>query len=188
VKKRMVVAVVLAVLMAASAYAQTTNFLELVKTGTPHDVRAAVEKGADLNARDIAYGSTPLIDAAAYNSNPEVVTILLRAGADMEARDSAYGCTALMWAAIFNRNPDVVTTLLKAGADINARSTSEGMTALLWTARQGADPAGMIMVLLKAGADAKVKDKVGKIAFDYARLSYELQGTDALKQLEEASK
>jgi hypothetical protein len=46
----------------------------------------------------------------------------------------------------------------------------------------------MITVLLKAGADAKVKDKFGKIAFDYAQIRYELKGTDALKQLEEASK
>jgi len=34
VRNRIIVAVVLAVLLAASTYAQTTNFFELVKTGT----------------------------------------------------------------------------------------------------------------------------------------------------------
>jgi hypothetical protein len=48
-KKRIVV-VVLAVLIAASAYGQTTGLFELVKTGTPQDVQAAISKGADVNA------------------------------------------------------------------------------------------------------------------------------------------
>jgi ankyrin repeat protein len=66
VKKRIVFAVVLSVLLAASAYAQTTDFFELVKTGTPQDVRAAVSKGVDLTARDTD-GGTPLMVAAADN-------------------------------------------------------------------------------------------------------------------------
>jgi predicted oxidoreductase len=44
----MVVAVVLAVLLAASAYAQTTDFFELVSSGTPQTVQAAIDKGANV--------------------------------------------------------------------------------------------------------------------------------------------
>ena len=52
-KKRIVVAVVLAVLLAASAaYAQTKDFFELVKTGTPQDVQKAISNGADVNTRE----------------------------------------------------------------------------------------------------------------------------------------
>jgi hypothetical protein len=50
VKKRIVVVAVLTVLVAASVYAQSwyngTDFLELVKTGTPQDIQAAINQGA----------------------------------------------------------------------------------------------------------------------------------------------
>ena len=46
----------------------------------------------------------------------------------------------------------------------------------------------IIIVLLKAGADAKVKDNKGKTAFEYAQNNAKLKGTDAYRQLEEASK
>jgi len=154
-EKRFVLAV-LAVLLAASAYSQTTDELikndyKLVQNGTPQDVQAAISNGADIEARGNE-GLTPLIWAAGSNKNPEVIATLLKAGADIEARDSYYGRTALMFAVIFNDIPEVITTLLAAGAD------------------------------------AKVKDSTGKTAFDYAQDNWKLKGTDALKQLEEASK
>lgn len=46
----------------------------------------------------------------------------------------------------------------------------------------------MITALLKAGADAKAKTNKGFTALDYAKANKSLEGTDALKQLEEASK
>ncbi len=150
-KKRIVVASVLAVLLTASAYSQTKGLFGVVITGTPHDVQAAIDKGADVNAQNSA-GETPLIAAAAFNKNPEVITTLLKAGADIEARDSVHGGTALLWAAAFSKNPEVVSTLLNAGAD------------------------------------AKAKDNVGYTAFYYAKRNIKLKGTDALRQLEDASK
>ena len=116
-RKRIVVAVVLTVLMAASAYAQTTDFFELVKAGTPKQIQAAIDQGSgDINARD-THGNTPL-----------------------------------MWAARDTYNPEVIT------------------------------------VLLKAGADAKAKNKAGETAFDKAKYNENLKGTEALRMLEEASK
>jgi hypothetical protein len=47
------------------------------------------------------------------------------------------------------------------------------------------------MMLLKAGADAKAKDSLGQMALDHAQNNAnhaQLAGTDALKQLEKASK
>ena len=46
----------------------------------------------------------------------------------------------------------------------------------------------VIIWLLKAGADAKAKNKKGYSALDYAKYNQNLRDTDALKQLEEASK
>jgi ankyrin repeat protein len=96
-------------------------------TGTAQDVQAAIDKGADVNAR--SDGLTPLILAAENNENPEAITALLKAGADIEARDLKYGGTVLMWAAYTNRNPEVIITLLKAGANAKAKDDN-GRTAL----------------------------------------------------------
>ena len=85
-KKRIVVAVVLAVFWAASAYAQATDFFELVKTGTPQSVEDAINNGASIKAQDVM-GRTPLLVAALDNPNPEVITTLLKAGSDVNAFD-----------------------------------------------------------------------------------------------------
>ena len=113
---------------AAPAYSQTKDFFELVKTGTPQDVQAAISKGADVNAKDTE-GYTPLMWAGASNPNAEVITTLLKAGADVNARDSFYDRTALMYAALFSQIPgDVITTLLSAGEDAKVKDNT-GKTA-----------------------------------------------------------
>jgi ankyrin repeat protein len=140
VNRRIIVAVVLALLLAASAYAQTISFDwdELGAHGTPKQVQAAIDNGADVNAADLRDGFTPLMCAAEWNRMPEVITVLLKAGANINAKDM-FGMTALIWAARDN-SPKVITILLKAGADAKAKNNEK------------------------------------------------LIGTDALKQLEEASK
>jgi ankyrin repeat protein len=186
VNKRLLVAAVLAVLLAASAYAQATDLTRAVLTGTPHDVQAAIDRGADVNAYHD--DMTPLLTPAAYNKNPQVISTLLRAEANIEARDlNPVGATPLLWAAYANQNPEVVTMLLKAGADIKAQDTVNGRTALIWAVHDNLNPE-IITTLLRAGADTKVKDKSGYTALDYAHNRSALKGTDALKQLEEASK
>ena len=184
-RKQIVITVVLAVFFAGLAHAQT-DFFKLVETGTPQSVQAAIDMGADVNAQDRNH-KTPLMYAAATSKNPEVITTLLKAGADIEARDlRPVGATSLLWAAYANPNPEVTRTLLKAGADIEARDLQMGRTALIWAVHDNSTE--VITVLLKAGADTKVKDKAGYTAFDYAQNREKLKGTDALKELEEASK
>lgn len=107
------------VLTLASAHAQNSNFFELVKTGTPQDIQAAIDKGADVNAPGMG-GMTPLMYAAQYNENSEVFDTLLIAGADVKAKATA-GATALILAARHNQNPEVITSLLNAGAEVRAK-------------------------------------------------------------------
>ena len=52
------------------------DFFDLVRTGTPQDVQVAISNGSDMNARN-SYDTTPLMFAARYNQNPEVITTLL---------------------------------------------------------------------------------------------------------------
>ncbi len=62
----------------------------------------------DVHARG-EYGETPLMFAAVYNQNPDVITALINAGADVNARDE-YGWTPLMEATSNNKNPEIITT------------------------------------------------------------------------------
>jgi ankyrin repeat protein len=101
-RKRIVVTAAFSVLVALSSVcAQTTVFFELAKTGTLQNIQAAINQGADINARD-KIGGTVLMYAAQCNTNPEVITVLLKAGADPKAHDKN-GQTSLMAAAFNNR-------------------------------------------------------------------------------------
>ena len=157
-KERVVATVALVFLFAlVSTYAQTTDFFELVKTGTPQSVQAAINQGADVNARD-RYGLTPLMFAAQYNQDSKVVATLLEAGANLNARNR-YGWVSLLYAAASNRNPEVVGVLLKAGAHINARDRY-GLTPLMFAASSN-QSAEVISTLLKAGAQVNAQDAAG---------------------------
>jgi uncharacterized protein len=181
---RIEAATVLAVLLAVSAHAQTTLSFLVAASGTPQEVQAAIDKHVDVNA--YIGTMTPLIIAARLNKDPEVITLLVNAGAKMEAKDLQYRGTALLWASHDNPDIEVAVTLLKAGADVKAIA-AYGRTVLMWAAVNNPNPE-MIPVLLKAGADPKAKDEMGKTALDFASTRTALKGTDALKQLEEASK
>jgi ankyrin repeat protein len=124
--KKLIVLVALIQTAAGSSYAQTRNFFELVQSGTPQTIQIALDKGADVNARD-KEGSTPLMMATMHNENTAVITTLLKAGADLNTRNK-YGTTALMVAAGRNQNPGVITILLKASANAKAKD-SERKTA-----------------------------------------------------------
>jgi len=141
--------------MSTSLFAQSTDFFELSKTGTPQAVQAAIDKGADLKARD-PKGLTTLMIAAGSNPDPAVIDVLLEAGADVQALESTFGQNALMLAAGTN-NPKVVAALLAAGAEPNAQDYT-GQTALELAAATNPDP-DMINTLVRAGADVRIRDK-----------------------------
>ena len=103
------------------------SLFDVVTTGTPEQVQAAIKAGARIDDRDNWFSDTPLMWAAFLNENPDVIMALLNAGAKLDDRDRV-GRTPLMWAAFLNKNPDVIATLLNAGADGTIKS-SEGKTA-----------------------------------------------------------
>jgi ankyrin repeat protein len=91
VKKRNAIAVVLICLVAlSSTHAQTTDFFELVQTGTPQTIQAAIDQGTDVSGSN-KNGWTALMVAAANNQNPEVIAALIKAGADVTACDTGVG-------------------------------------------------------------------------------------------------
>jgi len=145
------------------------NFVKLCADGTPQQIEAAIEEGADVNSKfgrfrkaqgermRLLEGATALTAAAAYNKNPEVISILLNAGADANAGDKN-GNIPLMWAAGNNSSPEAVSMLLEAGADVNAKNKG-GNTPLLF-AINNSNPE-VISLLLEAGAEVNVKNNDG---------------------------
>src|ERR671916_428692 len=69
---------------------------EAVRKGDVAAVTAALDKGADVNAK-FRYGATALFKAA-ERGHTEVAKVLLDRGANVKVKDTFYGATAMTWA------------------------------------------------------------------------------------------
>ncbi len=78
-----------------------------------------------------------------------------------------------------------IAAALKAGADVNAKKEGD-WTSLMLAAEHNTNPE-VISVLLRAGADVNARDNYGKTALDWAKDNESIKGTQALKELEEAT-
>jgi ankyrin repeat protein len=187
-------ALMLALACAGTASAQSP-LVDAVRTGHAAQVRALIDKRADVNATQ-QDGTTPLHWAVERDA-PEIVQMLIRAGANVKAVNR-YGATPL-WLASVNGNaktiamlleagadassanadgetalmvaartgkPDAVSTLLARGADPNAKEGWRGQTALMWAAAEG--HAAVIDVLVAHGADLKARSTAGFTALLFA--------------------
>lgn len=150
-------------------------FFELVKTGKPQDIQAAIRKGADAAAPD-SKGDTALMYAAEFNQDPAVINTLLKAGAKVNAR-SGNGVTPLMYAAgrienyidmLVERSGGDITSLFSAPPKKKAAKKTPGSptTGPSWNPNPD-----VFTALLKAGADVNAKDKDGNTALICAAIS-----------------
>jgi hypothetical protein len=134
------------------------EFFEAVRKGDVVAVKAALDRGADVNAK-FRYGSTALFKAAERGHAP-VVALLLERGADVKVKDSFYGATAMTWA-LDNDHFDVVKLLLaKGGGEVDEVLTTgarAGNAELVKIAldQGGATPTTMTAALAMASADEK---------------------------------
>jgi uncharacterized protein len=93
-----------------------TALMTATRTGKVDAVKALINQGAVVDARESKRGQTALMWAAA-EGNVDAVQVLIKAGADLHARlDSGY--TPLLFAVREGRAA-VVQALLKDGADVN---------------------------------------------------------------------
>jgi ankyrin repeat protein len=139
------------------------DFFDLCAAGSLEQVAFAINNGANVNAK-IDVGRTPLMFAAAFNPDPEVLKALLSAGADVHARSnegwsSEGGMTPLMAAAI-GSNPEKIRALIDAGSDVNARNRAQWSPLLLAAGSEISNPEA-IKMLIDAGADVNVSDAEG---------------------------
>ena len=144
------------------------DFLILCASGTAQQVQSAINCGANIkmflkefdfqdwnNQTHSSAGWTPLIAAAVFNSNTEVMTVLVNNGANVNTRDLD-GSTVLMRAVQSSNNPEIITTLIKNRAEINTKDMN-GQTALMWAVQYSKNPE-VITTLIKNGAEVNAKD------------------------------
>ncbi|MBQ9579231.1 MAG: ankyrin repeat domain-containing protein [Ottowia sp.] len=144
-------------------------FVTLCEEGTPEQVKAALQQGADVNASWIFpkhMDDTSPLTSAIWFGNLPVVRVLLAAGADVNAQSDSLGTTPLMVAAE-RGNSDAVHVLLQAGAKVNTKSVEGGETALMKAAASNSPE--VLRALLAAGADKSLKDAQGHDALWHAR-------------------
>lgn len=111
------------------------QLFEAVRKGDAAGVTAALDKGADVNAK-FRYGATALFKAA-ERGNADVTKILLDRGADVKVKDTFYQATAMTWA-LNGKHIGVVKLLLEkngeAAEDVLLTGTREGNPELVQVA------------------------------------------------------
>jgi len=140
----------------------------------PEIVEKLLTLGCPVNAKDRENHTA--LQFAATKGAPEVIEVLLKAGADPDAGDND-GDTALMFAIQTRQGQAVWEPIALAVKEVNHRNNS-GRTVLHYAAEYKGSP-GLVQLLLKRGADLKLKDNSGKTPADAARA----KGNQVLEKL-----
>lgn len=146
----------------------TYGLVAAASEGNLTEVREALDKGADANAK--SWENWTALMAACSSGSPQVVQLLIDRGADVNMRSKGFpvatsslgsrqpsGSTALMVAAL-KGNPEIVRLLLRAGAKTDYMQTDR------WTALTAAAYRGnphVLGLLLQSGADPNVLEESG---------------------------
>ncbi|MDD2998798.1 MAG: ankyrin repeat domain-containing protein [Candidatus Riflebacteria bacterium] len=136
------------------------SFLGLMamKCPDPKTITAIIQAGANVNDATNG-GFTPLMRAAAFNKNTEIMKVFLDAGADINARNEN-GSTPLMCAAdeYIGRSESIIF-LLEHGADPDVKD-ARGVTVLGYIQRNKELLNSEAFEMLVKLAVQKAKDKI----------------------------
>jgi len=134
------------------------QLFEAVRKGDAAAVTAALDRGAEVNAK-FRYGTTALFKAA-ERGNAAVAKILIDRGADVKVKDTFYNATAMTWA-IDGDHWDVVRLLLAKDADAvddvlmaGVRGSNEELVKMALE-RGGIKPESLTVALIVSSAEPK---------------------------------
>jgi ankyrin repeat protein len=125
-----------------------------------------IADGANVNELD-KYGATLLMTACRWGEL-STVKFLIDLGARVDSPRSSKGRTPLIVACAYYGGREVCAYLIAHGAKVNAQS-NDGTTALMLAAQYW--KSDIVELLLKAGADAGLKDTRGQTAIDYLNMN-----------------
>ncbi|WCL40177.1 ankyrin repeat protein [Pigeonpox virus] len=115
------------------------------------------------------YNRTPLVVSASLG-HTEIVKILLKYGANIDGRISTWFTSALHTAVQYNKY-ETARLLLENGANVNIQDY-ELMTPMHTTLLHNPFNEKMVRLLLKYGADIRLKNNTGDSAIDIAYKNY----------------
>ena len=134
------------------------QLFEAVRKGDTAAVTAALDRGADVNAK-FRYGATALFKAA-ERGNSDVVKVLIDRGADLKVKDTFYGATAMTWA-LNGKHLNVVRLMLEKDAEgvddvfmTGIRETNEELVKMALD-RGGVKPENLTVALVVSSSDPK---------------------------------
>ena len=124
-------------------------------------VKRLLKAGADANCTSAFTSSSPLQEAS-KNNHQSVVTLLLDAGANVNHHQND-GTTALL-SAVENGHVKIVQQLLDAGAELQTSLSRERAYRYPIQMASMLDHGSIVVLLLKAGADANANPSDGESA------------------------
>jgi len=142
-------------LVSGVSAATRSEVADAAMQGDRSEVRALLEKKADVNAPQV--DGTTALHWAVRAGDLDMTETLLKAGARASAANQS-GATPVLLAAL-NGSAAILERLIQAGADSNAKLSETGDTALMIAARTGKVDA--VQVLLDHGAKVNVKETWG---------------------------
>jgi len=149
-----------------SGYGQDTEaFFSAAHDGDVVALKSYLDNGGDIDVVDYT-GTTALLMAIVQNKM-EAVEVLLKNGANVNICDGM-NYTALLEAVLKNKEFSIkyVELLLEKGANVNVQTIPEKHTPLMFAAEEG--DIEVVKLLVKKGADTKLKDSLDKTAVQKA--------------------
>jgi ankyrin repeat protein len=132
------------------------ELIAAARAGDADEVRALLDRGADVDGRD-ANGATALV-AAAYGNHVEVARLLAEAGADVNAKDETEQSAYLIATSEVGDDVALLDLALEHGAKVNAKDSYNG-TGLIRAAERG--HAAIVGRLLETSIDIDHVNRLG---------------------------